>query len=711
MTQQQLLKAKIPCLETGITLKKTICGICDPQQCGLKLSIKDGRIIKAEGNEDHPGSGGNLCGKGAATRQYVYSEKRLKTPLKRVGERGEGKFIPITWDEALDTVAWELNRVKREYGPESVMFTSGYSKYYRPWLSRLCLLFGSPNYITETGACFEAMHMAKCLVAGCMDGPDMGRTDCLLVWSSNPFYTGVINAKGLQANLDRGMKMIVVDPRITPTTQRAAVHLRPRPGTDGAVALGMANTILMEGLEDRGFISQYTKGFEEYRTYAAQFTPDRVEELTGVPAAELRAAALLYAQSKSAAIMASASPVVHHTNGVQNYRAIFSLAALTGNYGKPGGQAVPPGIKSRMREFSYPVAWSDLPQRVGVDQYPIWGAVCDDDATGMGIPRQIRTGKPYPLKAMFGVGFNHRMYPDPAAFAQAMKELDFIALVDLFDTETLKYADIVLPTCSSVERSELRFYGNGTFIVTEPAIEPLYDSKSDVDIMCLLSSRLGIDDPLMNHGLDTCLDYILEPTGLTARALRAYPDTFRATPEMMAGKPLDYFKKEGFPTPSGKFEFASSVLERFSDHPGHDPLPLYHPPGREPRVGDEFDLVLNTGSRQPMLVHTRMYHVGWSQTVFPMRAACDMNPADAKKRGIVQGDEVVLSTPEGSLTVMANLTEAALPGVVHIFHGNAKADVNTLFPMEYVDPISGYPGYKSAVCKVEKAPARGGQGV
>lgn len=702
MTQQQLLKAKIPCLETGITLKKTICGICDPQQCGLKLSIKDGRIIKAEGNEDHPGSGGNLCGKGAATRQYVYSEKRLKTPLKRVGERGEGKFIPVTWDEALDTVARELNKAKREYGPESVMFTSGYSKYYRPWLSRLCLLFGSPNYITETGACFEAMHMAKCLVAGCMDGPDMGRTDCLLVWSSNPFYTGVINAKGLQANLDRGMKMIVVDPRITPTTQRAAVHLRPRPGTDGAVALGMANVILAEGLEDKEFTARYTKGYEEYRAYVRDFPPERVEELTGVPAAALREAARLYAKSASASILASASPVVHHTNGVQNYRAIFSLAALTGNYGKPGGQAVPPGIKNRQREFAYPVAWEDLPPRVGTDKYPIWGAVCDDDTTGMGLPKQIRTGKPYPLKAMFGLGFNHRMYPDPAGYAAALKELDFIALADLFETETTRYADIVLPACSSVERSELRFYGSGSLIVTEPAIAPLYESKSDVDIMCLLSSRLGIDDPLMNSGLDACLDFILSPIGKTAQELRAYPDTFRVAPEMMAGKPLDYFKQEGFPTPSGKFEFVSSVLERYSALPGHDPLPVYHPPGRAPKEGDGFDLVLNTGSRQPLLVHTRMYHVGWAGTVLPMGAACDMNPADAQKRGIAQGDRVRLSTPEGSVTVTANLTEAALPGVVHIFHGNAAADVNTLFPMSYVDPISGYPGYKSAVCKVEK---------
>ena len=275
---QRLIKGKIPGEATGIEVRKSICTICDPQtQCGLDCYVKEGRIIKVEGSLENPHSAGTLCSKGAAQRQWVYHEERLRTPLKRVGPRGSGEFVPISWTEALDTVAENLQRLKAESGPESVVFYCGYPKQLRPFLQRLALLYGSPNYCTESSACFTAMNMGWRLVYGQMAGPDLAKTKCLLVWTGNPLWAGSPNARKLMDARERGVKIIVVDPRNSPIAGIADLHLRLRPGTDGALALAMANVIISEGLHDREFVGQWTRGFEEFKNYAAAFTLERAE--------------------------------------------------------------------------------------------------------------------------------------------------------------------------------------------------------------------------------------------------------------------------------------------------------------------------------------------------------------------------------------------------------------------------------------------------
>ena len=712
MTAEELLAAKIPCEQTGIEIRKSVCAICDPQHCGLKCYVKDGKIIKVEGNENHPNNRGSLCSKGASTRQYVYSDRRIRTPLRRVGKRGEGKFEPISWNEAMDILVERLNTIKQQYGAESVMFATGFTKFMRPYLKRLALLFGTPNYFTESGVCSEANIMAQELVFGTSAGADKANADVLLFWSTNPFYTGMGESKGLQQALERGAKLIVVDPRLTPTTDRAHIHLRLRPGTDGALALAMAHVIIEEDYVDHEFVDKYTYGYEEYKEYVKGFTPEKAEEITGVPAQLIRQAARMYGKAERAAIIGSASPVVHHTNGVQNYRAVYSLAGLTGNFNRKGGQilALPcfmsAGLfRNQCREFDQPVSWDSLPPRVGTQRFPVWGELAAEDAQGMEMPTQIRTGKPYPLKAFVGFGFNYRMYPDPENVISAMQELDFLVGVDLFMNDTTRYMDIVLPACSSVERSELHFYGS-YLMLTQPAIEPLYESRNDIDIIIELAQKLGLKDPLFDAGFDACVNYMLEPSGITAEELRKYPDGMPVPKEIMKLVPDELYKTQGFHTPTGKLEFKSALLEKYQDRKGHDPLPVYREPERSPvsrpDLYQEYDLIFNTGSRLPMMVHSRMYHVPWTKVMMPMGTVCEMNPADGKKRGIQTGDWVRLSTPEGSIEVRANLTERVLPGVAHVFHGNRKADVNRLIPKDYCDPISGFPGFKSSLCKVEK---------
>jgi len=721
---ERRLRAKLPGPDTGIEVCKSVCAICDPTtQCGLDLSVRDGRIVKVEGSRENPHNRGSLCAKGAATRQYVYHQDRLLTPLRRTGPRGSGEFEAVSWDAALEEVAANLERVKAESGPESAVFYVGYPKQMRPFVQRLALQYGSPNFCTESSACFTATMMAFRLLYGQMASPDMRNTRAALVWSSNPFHANTPAAGHLMDALDRGIKLVVVDPRRTQLAARADVHLQLRPGTDGALALGVAHVILEEGLHDAGFVAAHTKGFAEYRAYVREFDPERVAGITGVPAEKIRAAARLYATTRPAALVFSAAPVVHHANGVQNARAVYALIGLTGNFDVSGGNKPAPfswlevggaGFVTRQHEFELPRKWDELPPRVGAGRFPVWAELVDQ-AQAMDLPRQIRSGDPYPLRALVAFGLNHRMFPGPDRFLEAVQELDFICAVDLFATDASRHADIVLPACSSVERSEVRCYPEKYVALTEPAIAPLGEARSDTDIAFALARALGLDDPLLNPAPDggadpaatfaAAVDWVFQPSGMTVAELVKHPGGMPVRDPIPA--PDRQYQERGFPTPSGKMEFVSSVLERLGPRIGADALPTWRPPrwGAEagPETGD-YPFVLNSGSRLPMFIHSRTYRLSWTRGLRP-RPAADLNPADARALGIAQDDRIELSTPSGSIRVLANLTELARPGVVHMYHGHPEADVNLLLDPDELDPISGFPAYRSVPCRIEKVRA------
>jgi len=440
---------------TGIEVRPTICSICNPgTHCGVDAYVKNGRIIKLKGSmEAH--NAGALCVKGAAGRQYVYHPDRIKTPLIRTGKRGTGRFEPASWKDALSLISRRLNEIKAETGPESVIFYAGYPKWMRPFLKRLAHSFGSPNYASESSTCHTAGKLAAILNYGEDASPEVGRAKCLLVWSRNPFYSNPPRSKGLLAARKKGLKIIEVGPLVTPLTRHADIHLRIRPGTSGALA--MAHVIIEENIFDRDFVSRWTLGFDEYRNLAHDFTPDAAEKITDVPAELIVRAARLFAGSKPAAVMTGASPTVHHTNGLQNQRAITALVGLTGNFDVPGGNHVFPsnylyisnGVKTRDREFMQSRPWSEMAPRVGEDKHPVWCRFIPE-AHSMMVPFQIRSQKPYPIRAMLAFGLNYRMWPGSDFAQQSFKKLDFLVDVDLFMTDTAKLADWPMSSCRPV---------------------------------------------------------------------------------------------------------------------------------------------------------------------------------------------------------------------------------------------------------------------
>ncbi|MCJ7595519.1 MAG: molybdopterin-dependent oxidoreductase [Desulfobacterales bacterium] len=702
---------KVPFEGSGIEVRQTICAICNPNShCGIDAYVRDGVVIKVEGTKDHPHSAGTLCSKGAASREYIYHKDRLRTPLLRKGPKGLGQFEPISWEEALDRTADKLLKIKKKTGPESVAFFVGYTKWMRPFVKRLAHSFGSPNYCTESSTCHTATVIAAKLNYGCFGPPDVGNAKCLLVWSNNPFYSNSSAVRRLLDARERGLKIIEVGPLITPLTRHADIHLRLRPGTSGALALGIAHVIIEEGLFDLEFVEKWTLGFEEYSTYVKGFSPQATEGITGVPADLIKRAARLYARTKPAALMTSASPTVHHTNGVQNHRAITALIGLTGNFDVKGGNTIiPPATiyvpgppATRQDEYEQSRPWSEMPPRMAEDLYPVWSEMIPQ-AQAMELPFQIRSGKPYPIRAVVGFGMNHRMWPGSDFIYESLQRLDFFVQVELFMTDTCKMADIVLPACTSFERSELKFYPEKYVIWTEPVIKPLWESRSDADIIFDLAKRLAPEDSLLQKGYEANMDWLLEPTGLTVEALKRHPaGLYRKN---VQAPPYRKYEKTGFPTPSGKMEFTSTVLRKH----GLDPLPGFHEPKLSPRSAPElagdFPLILTTGARLPMVIHSRTFRLSWTRGLRPDPMA-DIHPKDADERGILQGDWITLSTPRHSVKLKANLTEIVPPGVTNVYHGYVQPEVNRLIDPDYLDPISGFPGFKSLICQVKKLSER-----
>ncbi len=737
------LKGKVPGPDTGIEVRKSVCAICDPgTQCGLDLYVKDGEIIKVAGTKEAPHSHGTLCSKGAAMRQYVYSPDRVMTPLRRTGARGSGEFVPISWDEALDEIAMRLNAIKDEFGAESVMFYSGYAKWARAYLMRFALDFGSPNYLTESSTCATAMIMAQQLTYGMPAAADLKNTECVIFWSHNPSATKGLNLASINARIEAGCKVVVVDPRVTDIAQRADVFLQIRPGTDGALALAFGNVIVGEGLYDKEFVESWTRGFDEYRRLVEGMSPEKAAGICGVSASDIRAAARLYATSKPACIHFSAAPVVHHTNGVQNYRAVFCLIGLTGNIDIAGGNRMNPpslvhqpgGFPTREREFTGAGRLADLPERIGSARFPVWARL-SNEAQACDIPRQIETGSPYPLKALFALGLNHRMWPASQKFIEQVCKLDFIVDVDLFLTDSARYADIVLPACSSAERREIRCWPMGYVQFTQPAIEPVGESRSDVDILSDLSARLGLGDELLEAGIEACVEWMLEPSGLTVAELDKHPEGMWVP----GAKPPAERKylSGGFKTPSGKVEFVSSVLEEIggaavgaagapatgdaaagdavasagaAGRAGYEPLPSYREPQMSPvscpEMAKEYPLVLGLGARLPMFQHSRTFRLPWTRALSPDPHA-DVHPRDAAAAGIADGEWMRVVTPAGAVTVRAHVTLVTREGDVHLYHDWPQANANDLLDGDYLDPISGFPGYRSSLCRIEPADVRG----
>lgn len=703
-----LIRAKIPGEETGICVKHSLCDICSPGfHCGVDAYVKDGRIIKVEGTKEHPVNHGLLCTKGAANRQYIYRKDRIHTPLKRVGSRGEGKFREISWEEAYTEIADRLNECKAAAGADSVVFGSGYGKWYRPFLHRLAYSFGSVNYMTESSTCFISGLMAWKAGAGSIARPDAAHAKVYMGWAYQPYYSSYLASGALDMMKAHGTKIIVADPRITPVTERYAdLHLRIKPGTDGALALGMANVIIQNGWQDKQYIEKYTTGYEEYAQYVSRFDLHRTAQITGLREEDIYTAAKWYATEGPTASNEATSTLCHHKNGFQNYRAITCLTALTGNFDREGG-SIPmdfsyleqtAGFHTLEDDFIYETMPEGHRPPVGADRFPLWNAMVHE-GQAMALADQILSREPYPIEALVYFGMNTRMFPNTERLRQALTKLKFFVNVDLFMTEACRYADIVLPACSSLERGEFKTYRGGFATYTKPVIPPLYDSRPDVDIIRDLARYLELPDEKLKAGYRENIKYIISPLHITVEEMEN-SDLPVHVPDAKPFVPGEYTRR-GYNTPSGKFEFNAAVVEQFRGQYGLSGVPTWPEDCAGPGEGEFY---LTTGTRLPNALHSRLHDVPWLRSLRPA-ATADMNDADAARLGISPGDRIEIYNENGRVVVPVNVSYKIRPGQVVMYHGYEEANISQLVDDRALDPYSGYPAYKSTVCKIRKAEA------
>ena len=705
---ERLQQAKIPCEETGIEIRRTICDICTPgPQCGIDAYIQDGKVIKVEGTDGFPSNNGVLCTKGAASRQYIYREDRLKSPMKRVGKRGEGKFEPISWEEAIAICARELNKVKETYGAESVAFLCGYTKWFRPWLHRLAYSFGSPNYITESSTCHNAEVLSYATVFGGFSRPDIRNAKMVMSWGSNGLINSFPTGRGLMGLKEHGGKLVVIDPRRTHLAEKYAdLYLQPNIGSDGAIAHAMAKVMIEEGRYDKDFVEKYCYGFEKYADYVKGFSLKKAEAISSVPAADIRKALDMFLESDPSAILPG-NGLTHRTNGYNVHRAMLSLMAISGRYDRPGTMFPcrdtlcdsDGGFDSLVHDFYMSRFPENARPRVGSERFPLWTELLHDkQAQGMDLVRQVEEGTPYPIKAAVCLGVNDRMYPESPRFLAALDTMDFVMATDIFQTDVIAHADIVLPVSSSFERGEVKCYAGQFVHYTRPIIAPVHDNRDDVEIITMLANALDLDDDLLRAGYDKSVQYILSPSGITDwEAVKDAPLPVR--PPNATRYEAGTLLRNGFPTPTGKIELCSSLLEKLN-RPDLDPLPV-HKSSDDDADPKEFPFILMAGARLPSAIHTRTHNVPWLRSLRPDPSA-DINPADAARLGIKQGDTIRIVSQVAAITVKANISSISNVGDINMYHGYREANVNSLIPLHHLDPYTGFPGYKQVRCRIEK---------
>ncbi len=477
----------------------SMCEMC-VWRCGLLAKIKDGRVVKLEGNPDHPHSKGKLCPRGQAGLMNTYDPDRVLTPLIRVGNRGEGKFRKASWDEALDVVARNMLDIKQKYGPQAMVFSSTHN-LSQPLFENLLQAYGSPNYGTQRSLCFNAMTVANLMTYG-VEEPERDYSQLkYIILTGRNLAEAISNSETgeLVHAVDRGVKLVYLDPRFTKTAAKATDWLPLRPGTDLAFHLAMLNVIIGESLYNQSFVSQYTVGFDEVAASVTQYTPEWAAAITEIPAETIRRIAHEFAAAAPYALAHNGWRTSNFVNSFQTERAITILNALVGNWGTTmfpagsgtGGLGAPqqpayPRV-SALRLDGVPWKYPFVPLQYGVFQQLRDSIVAEDPyaAHGWLISRQN------PAMSI----------PDRKKTLQAFDKMDFIVTIDILMNDTSWFSDVVLPEASYLERYDplsmvgdpLSLVGSRAFL-RQPVIEPQGEGKSALWIYKQLGTRLGLSD-------------------------------------------------------------------------------------------------------------------------------------------------------------------------------------------------------------------------
>ncbi len=670
--------------------------------CTMKVEVKNGRLIRIDPHPDNAATPGGACLKGLSYVERVVSPDRILTPLMR--RPGSDRFEPIPWNDALDRICDKLRELRERAGPQSVLYyaasgTKGLLNGAGPAFWRM---FGGCT-TTYGDLCWPAGLEATRLTLGDNkhSAPwDIVNARLIILWGKNSAETNIHQMPLIDQAQDRGAKLIVIDPRRTESAERAEFLVQPRPGSDGALALGLAHLLIEEGRIDRGFIEAHVAGFPEYRDLVAAWTPERTSKTTDVPVRTIEKLADRIGGITPVTICAGFG-MQRYTNSGQTMRAIIALLALTGNIGRSGAGWQFANLQSAIFDAVpdpialYPPESPDPKVRVSISTARLG--------------RDMLAAADPPLKMIWVERGNPvSQNPETATVLRAFRALEFRVVVEQFMTDTAREADIILPAKTMFEQSDvIGAYWHPYIQLKQKVLEPPGEVKPETEIYRLLAGRLGIsDEEVADHipgpsdqEIDAWLENKLQPfPGLSLERLRQGPVTAPGTQEVA-------FSDMSFPTPSGKIELVSEeALRRW----GVERLPVYDEPEEsvrrpspESRRYPLYFMTPNTKNR----IHSQFNNLKMIR-VMSDRPLLAIHPDDAAARGISNGDRVRVRNDRGRLEVEARLEHGIKPGCVSVTNGwwsTDGASVNLCSLGRETDMGHGAAFHDNLV-EVEKAP-------
>ena len=689
----------------------TTCEMCF-WRCGVLASVADGKVIRLEGNPDHPLTKGRLCARGNAGTRLLYDPDRLKYPLLRTGKRGDGQFKRISWNEALDFLASKLKALAAEHGPESVaFFPHGLSARF---FSTLMKAYGTPNSAEPSFAqCRGPREVGYTLTFGRELGSpeplDLEESKLIVLIGSHlgeNVFTSQITA--FATALSRGAKVIAVDPRFSTAASKADWWLPIRPGTDIALLLAWMHVLIGEDLCDKEYIARYAQGFKELEAHVREFTPEWAAAITELPAAQIRETARAMGTAKPAVLVHPGRHVTWYGDDTQRARAMAILTALLGSWGRKGGIFLPTPIPRGAFELpDFPESPRGRADGAGT-RFPL---ASEELGVTNGLVDATVTAQPYPIKAWIVYGQNVlESIPEPQKTRKAIEALDLMVVVDVLPVEQINYADLVLPEATYLER-----YDSPSIVTTakqpfvsvrQPACEPLYESKPGWWIAREMAKRMGLEAWFPWHTPEEHLAQIIAPMEISVEELRnrgalAFP-----------GRPYldDQASDAESPvrTGSGKIELYSQELKDL----GADPLPRYTPV-EDPPTG-YFRLIYG---RSPVHSFARTQNNEALNALMPDNEVW-LSTRSAKDLELRDGERVTLENTDGvkSLPVRVKVTEGIRRDCVYLVHGFGQgskslhlafrrgASDNALMTHVKVDPLMGGTGMRGTFVRPVKDP-------
>lgn len=672
------MKKTSPCLTTtvnGTTVEvdrvvKTICPRNCFDTCGLVAYVKDGKMLKVEGDPDHPITKGHLCVKANTYVQRTYHKDRIKYPLLRTGKRGRPEFQRISWDDAFEYLGDKLTFCKKKWGGESLVeyCYSGNREFLAKTISgRFLNLFGSSKLVGSF--CILSGLAGATFTTGTQHCQSIEtwskKAEVILIVGHNSSFTNVHSLPFLWDAIDRGAYLIVIDSYLTPIATKADLFLQPRPGTDAAMVLAMINHIVRKGIHDKEFIANYTFGFDELVKSASKWSLEKAAKVTGVEPEKIAKAAEIYATHHSH--MESGWGHQRYTNGHQTQRAYSCMAAICGHVGKEGASCnyfdllAYKGLLDFERVM-YPRGAPHKTLRRRLINISTFGPA-------------LREAKDPPLKAVISWrGGLISQHPNVHRMTEALKKLELFVSMELFMTDDTDWADLVLPAADTFEQWGVHpSYWHHYLQLQMPVIEPLYESKTDIDFWCELGRRMGYEKffPENYRGIDWIREFLAEDISKeTIRRALVSNDPIRV-PEKYA--PRVPWSDKVFDTPTGKIElYSAAMAEKGKKYPGDwHPVPHFREtaesPISRPDLYKKYPLMM-ISQHASYRTHSQWFNIEEIKEI-EGPPSIFINEKDASKRGIEEGERVNVFNDRGTISVVAKITNRIKPGVCEINSG------------------------------------------